>query len=127
MTDVAELAIRLAGTGDDVTLTAAGPETYRFADLVRLIRDRIRAPARIVGVPPFLALVVSRVIGRIVHDAVLTRDEITELMTGLLASAEPATCPTPFSKWLETQANTIGRRYSSELARNYRGLSGGGS
>ncbi len=119
VTDVAELAVRLAGTADDVTVTAAGPDTYRFADLVRLIRDRTRAPARIVGVPPLLALVGSRVIGRIVHDIVLTRDEITELMTGLLVSAEPATCPTPFNDWLLAHANTIGRHYSSELARNY--------
>ncbi|HEY5433817.1 MAG TPA: NAD(P)H-binding protein [Candidatus Limnocylindrales bacterium] len=125
VTDVAELAVRLAETADDVTVTAAGPETYRFADLVRLIRDRTRAPARIVGVPPLLALVGSRVIGRMVHDVVLTRDEITELMTGLLVSAEPATCPAPVSEWLQAQANTIGRRYSSELARNYRRLSGG--
>jgi NADH dehydrogenase len=124
VSDVAELAVRLAETADDVTITAAGPETYRFADLVRLIRDRIRVPARIVGVPPLLALVGSRVIGRIVHDIVLTRDEITELMAGLLVSAEPPTCPTPLSEWLETQAKTIGRRYSSELARNYRGLAG---
>ena len=120
VTDVAELAVRLAETADDVTVTAAGPETFRFADLVQLIRDRTRAPARIVGVPPSLALVGSRLIGRVVHDVVLTRDEITELMAGLLVSADPATCPTPFSEWLEAHANTIGRRYSSEIARNYR-------
>jgi len=119
VTDLAELAVHLAGAADDGTTTAAGPDTYRFADLVRVIRDRIRAPARIVGMPPSLSLVGSRVIGRIVHDTVLTRDEITELMAGLLVSAEPATCPTPFSAWLETQADTIGRRYMSELARNY--------
>jgi uncharacterized protein YbjT (DUF2867 family) len=122
VTDVVELAVRLAETADDVTVTAAGPETYRFADLVRLIRDRTRAPARIVGVPPFLALVGARVIGRTVHDVVLTRDEITELMAGLLVSAESATCPAPVSEWLQAHANTIGRRYSSELARNYRRL-----
>jgi NADH dehydrogenase len=58
--------------------------------------------------------------GRIVRDIVLTRDEITELMAGLLVSPEPATCPTPFSEWLDGRANEIGRRYASELARNYR-------
>lgn len=122
VTDVAELAVRLAETADDVTVTAAGPETYSFADLVRLIRDRTRAPARIVGVPPLLALFGSRIIGRMVHDVVLTRDEITELMAGLLVSAEPATCPSPVSEWLQAHANTIGGGYSSELARNYRRL-----
>jgi len=54
-----------------------------------------------------------------VHDVVLTRDEVTELTAGLLVSDEPATCPSSIREWLETEANTIGRRYSSELARNY--------
>jgi uncharacterized protein YbjT (DUF2867 family) len=120
VTDVAELAVRLAESSDNATVTAAGPETYRFVDLVRLIRECIGSSARIIGVPPFVALAVSRVIGRAVHDVVLTRDEVTELTAGLLVSDEPSTCPTSIREWLETEANTIGRRYSSELARNYR-------
>ena len=121
VTDVADLAVGLAGTGADVTITAAGPETYRFADLVRLIRQQIGASARIVGVPPLLALAASGVIGAVVRDIVLTRDEITELMAGLLVSSEPATCPTSISAWLMGRADSIGRRYASELARNERG------
>ena len=117
--DVAALAVRLAQTDENVTIDAAGPETYRFVDLVRLIRDRTGAPARIVAVPPWLALVGARVVGRIVGDVMLTRDEISELMAGLLASDNPATCPTRFSAWITAEANTVGRRYSSELARNY--------
>jgi len=124
VTDVADLAIRLAQPGDDVTVDAAGPDVYRFVDLVRLIRDRIGAPARIVGVPPWLALAGARVIGRLVRDSVLTRDEITELMNELLVSKGPATCPTSFGRWLETEADAVGRRYQSELARNYSGVSG---
>jgi uncharacterized protein YbjT (DUF2867 family) len=119
--DVADLAVRLGGAADDVVIDAAGPETYRFKDLVRLIRDRLRTPARIISVPPSVALLGSRVIGLIVRDVVLTRDEIKELTGELLVSAGSPTCPTRFSTWLDEHANGIGRRYSSELARNYRG------
>jgi uncharacterized protein YbjT (DUF2867 family) len=125
VSDVADLAIRLAEGADDVTVTAAGPETFRFTDLAHLVRDRIQAPARIVGMPPSLVLVASRLIGLVVHDTVLTRDEVTELMSGLLVSSEPATCPTSLREWLDANAASIGRRYASELARNYRGVPGG--
>ena len=120
VTDVADLAIRLAtGTGDAV-VDAAGPDTFRFIDLVRLIRDRVRAPARILRVPSAVALLGAGVIGRLVGDVVLTRDEITELTSELLVSAEPPTCPTRFGEWLARRPERVGRRYSSEIARNYR-------
>lgn len=122
--DVADLAIRLSEAADDVTVTAAGPEVFRFADLAHLVRDRIRAPARIVGMPPSLVLVASRLIGMVVRDTVLTRDEVTELMSGLLVSSEPSTCPTSLREWLDANAASIGRRYASERARNYGGVAG---
>ena len=120
VTDLADLAIQLAATSDDMTVTAAGPEIYRFVDLVQLIRQSIGSRARIIAVPPTVALWVSRLIGQAVHDVVLTRDEISELMGGLLVSDEPATCPTSVRAWLDSEGDTIGRHYSSELARNYR-------
>jgi hypothetical protein len=63
------------------------------------------------------------VIGLLVRDVVLTRDEIRELTEGLLAvrsgsAYEPR--PTAFSDWLAGHADTVGRRYNSELARNFR-------
>ena len=49
------------------------------------------------------------------------RDEIVELTSELLVSDQAPTCPTPFSRWLEAESASVGRRYSSELARNVRG------
>jgi NADH dehydrogenase len=125
VTDVADLAIRLAAGTQNVTVDGAGPDTFRFIDLVHLVRDRIRARARILPVPPLVALLGARVIGLAVGDVVLTRDEITELTSELLVSAAPATCPTSFGSWLEVGANHVGRAYSSEMARNYRFPKGG--
>ena len=118
VTDVAALAVRVGQTDENISLDAAGPETFRFVDLVRLIRDRIGARARIVGMPKPVSLLGSRVVGAFVGDVVLTRDEITELSS--MISAAPPTCPTRFSDWLAAEAGSVGRTWSSELDRNYR-------
>ena len=62
----------------------------------------------------------SSVVGYIVRDVVVTRDEIDGLMAGLLVSDGPATGATKFSEWLEQNAESIGVRYTSELSRHYR-------
>jgi len=74
--------------------------------------------------PPALVLAATRVMGIAVRDVVLTRDEILELMEELLVSAGAPTCPTPFSEWIARRGPDVGRRYASELARNFR-LTGG--
>src|SRR5207247_2826022 len=99
-----------------------------FVDLVSQIRTAVRSRALVVAVPPRLALAASGLIGWAVGDVVLTHDEITELRSELLVSSETASCPTPFRAWIEANAATIGRQYSSERARNYRNYrSGAGS
>jgi NADH dehydrogenase len=119
--DVADLVVRLAGETSNSTTDAAGPEIFRFKDLVRLIREGIGARALVVGLPRVLVLATTGVLGRIVGDVVLTRDEIVELSSELLVSRDAPTCPTPFSGWLEAERQTVGRRYASEIQRNYGG------
>jgi NADH dehydrogenase len=118
--DVADLMVRLGAGTDDVVMDAAGPEVWRFDAFVRLIRDRIGARALIVGLPRPLVLATTAVIGRAVGDVVLTRDEIVELTSELLVSSGAPTCPTAFSTWLAAAHDGVGRRYASELDRNYR-------
>ena len=55
------------------------------------------------------------------RDMALTRDEVEGLMDGLLTSDEPPTGTTRLSDWLAENADGLGRRYVSELRRNYRG------
>lgn len=118
--DVADLAVSLAERTEDVVVDAVGPETFTFEALVRLIASAIGRRARLVHVRPSLSLQASRVLGRLVGDVVLTRDEIEGLMAGLLVSAEPPTGQTRLSDWLEENADGLGRHYASELERHYR-------
>ena len=118
--DVAALAVMMAERTEDVVVDAVGPETYTFDQLVMLVRREIGSGARIVHVPPALALVAGAALGRVVRDVVITRDEIGGLMANLLVSDKRPTCPTQFSKWLRGHASELGAQYQSELERHYR-------
>lgn len=118
--DVAELAVELAGLKDNVVRDAAGPETYTFEELVRLIRRVVKSRAWIVHVPPGLALFASFLLNPLLRDVVITREEIYGLMAGLLTSGEEPLCPMRFSEWLEEHAGEVGARYASEIERHYR-------
>ena len=67
-------------------IDAVGPEIYTFQELVQLIAGKVGSRARIVHLPPALALFLSCLVGRAVHDVVLTHEEVKGLMGGLLVS-----------------------------------------
>ena len=120
--DVAEIAVEAAQQRDNVTIDAAGPERVTFEDMVRLIGDTIGARVRLVHIAPAAAFLLGRVIGLLVRDVVLTRDEIKGLVAELLVAA-PGSTPTGhtrLSDWLEENAGGLGSRYASELDRHYR-------
>ena len=70
--------------------------------------------------PGPVVLAAARLLGVVVRDVVLTRDEISELTSSLLTSHEPARGEIRISEWLPTHADALGRRWSSELDRNFR-------
>jgi NADH dehydrogenase len=105
---------------DDLVVDAAGPEVYTFDTLVRTIQSAVRSRARIVHLPPRLALLLSQVIGVFLGDVVLTREEVDGLMSGLLVSGGPPTGRTHLSEWLREHAHTVGAKYASEVKRHFR-------
>lgn len=117
--DLAELAVRMGESNENLVMDAVGPETFRFRDLVSLIRNSIGSKALIVPMKPATALLFARIIGGLVGDVLLTRDEVDGLMGGLLVSEEAPTCPTKFTEWLSGNNSRLGRSYSSEIARHY--------
>ena len=54
--DMAKLAVELGLRGDDVTVDAIGPETFTFDEWLRLLAKTVGRRARIVHLPPTLAL-----------------------------------------------------------------------
>ena len=118
--DVATLCVDAGGRNTDETFDAAGPEIYAFADLVRLIGTAVGRKPRIMRVPDGVMLALGRVIDTLKRDVVVTREELGALRAGLLASHDPPLGRASFEDWLRACGADLGRRYVSELARNFR-------
>ena len=118
--DVAEIAANAGQSNDTMIVDAVGPEIFKYEEIIRLIADRVQSKARIIHLKPGLALFLSKCIGYMVKDVVLTRDEVEGLMANLLVSKNPPTGKTRLSDWLNQHADAIGTHYASELNRHYR-------
>lgn len=118
--DVATLCVDAGGRDTDETFDAAGPEIYTFSELVRAVGTAVGRPPRIVSVPGGAVLALGRIVGAFARDVVLTREELDGLRAGLLASHDPPLGRASFDEWLHGSGAELGRRYVSELARNFR-------
>jgi NADH dehydrogenase len=118
--DVARICLEAAAGDPGRTIDAAGPETLAYRDLVDIVRSAVRSRSIVVPMPHVVILAAARVLGLLVRDVVLTADEIRELTSSLLTSHEPPLGTIRLSDWVPANADVLGRRWSSELARNYR-------
>ena len=105
----------------DAIMDAAGPDAMTFEQLVRAVRDALRRRMPILHAPPAAMAALSRALGVVVRDVVLTADEIRGLTAGLLVSRQPALGRVSFLEWLKENASTLGRTYANELDRHFRG------
>ncbi len=115
--DLADLAIEWGQVKENTVLNAIGPETYTYRQLVQTTGELIGARRPIISVPPLLGYWAGQAIGGLVGDVLITRDEIKGLMADLLYVPTPPTGTTQLSGWIKQHARTLGRRYTSELAR----------
>lgn len=118
--EVAAQAVAAAAAPGNPTVDVAGPDVFTFEELVRLIAQTIGREPRMVHVPPSLALFCVRVLGYLVGDVILTRQELEGLRQNLLLPGGPPTGRIRFADWLEQNAATLGLRYASELQRHFR-------
>jgi hypothetical protein len=119
--DTARICVEAGAAGDDTVVDAAGPDRLHFGELVRMIGDAMGSRSRIRFAPPGVALAASRLLGLLVRDIPLAREEMDALGAGLLVSHEPPRGTERFAAWLSASAPTLGRTYASELERNFRG------
>lgn len=118
--DVADICVRSGlAESDDVT-DAVGPEIFTFEEFVRLIARTIGSRTLFVHVPPAAALTAAAVIGRVLGDVMVTRDELDGLIVELVTTEGPETGTRRLTEWLAQNAAAVGKRYASEVSRHYR-------
>jgi uncharacterized protein YbjT (DUF2867 family) len=117
--DLAGLALEAADWPDDRIVDAVGPDRPKFVELVEQIRTAVRSRSRIVSVPPTILLAMSKALGAVMHDVLLTPDEYRSMAGGLADSDAPATGTVRLSEWLVEHGDTLGRSYANELALHF--------
>jgi len=115
--DLAKLAVEQGVIRENKIINAIGPETFTFRELVQKIGEIIGKPRPIISVPPLIGYLVTAITGRIVGDVFITLDEIKGLMAGTLTVNTPPVGETKLTSWAMKHASTLGKEYTSELAR----------
>ena len=119
--DLAAQAVEAGSQNESSVIDAAGPDTFSFEALLRLLASSMGVRRWFLHAPPRVGLALTGLVGLLMRDMALTHDEVDGLMAGLLTSQEPPTGTTMLSDWLAENGDGLGRRYVSELRRNYRG------
>jgi uncharacterized protein YbjT (DUF2867 family) len=118
--DFAQICVRAADGVPGAITDAVGPDKMTYERLVRAVRDAVGRRTPIVRAPTAAVAALSRALGIVVRDVVLTPDEIRGLTAGLLVSHRPAHGRVSFLEWLLENASTLGREYANELDRHFR-------
>jgi NADH dehydrogenase len=118
--DVAEIATWAAAQAGSVVVDAAGPEIISYAELVDSVAVAVRRRPRMVNLPPSLTLLAGDVVGLLVRDVMLTRQELEGLMEERLVSHEAPRGTQRVDDWLLKSSVSLGRKYASELDRHFR-------
>jgi len=122
--DLASIAVESSRGEKSVILDAIGPETFTFQEFVQLIASAIKPAAALIHIPPAIGIIFGKLIGLVLRDNILTRNELKGLMDEMLTSKQQPNGTTAFSDWLESHKEKIGSVYSSEIERHFNWKSG---
>jgi len=115
--DFAALAVEAVFANQDEVIDAVGPETFPYRDLVQTIKRTLGAKCLIIRVHPWLGYWAGRMVGRWLGDVMITREEIQGLMEGRLCTQAIPRGTVRLSEWIAEHKETLGRHYTSEMAR----------
>lgn len=118
--DLARLCVESASMAGNHVLNAVGPDILTFEEMVRVVRDAVGSRAHLLHVPPATLPALTSLIGLVVRDVLLTREELGGLMDELVTVDGPATGSVSFRQWVGANAEMLGRSYASELGRHFR-------
>ena len=115
--DLAAAAVEYGKTRECVVVDAVGPETFTYRELVETVGGIIGANRPIFGVPGWLGWLAGRLIGTTHGDVMITMDEVRGLTADLLHVDSRPLGTTRLTEWVRAHRETLGRHYTSEMAR----------
>ena len=99
------------------TYEGSMPPSVTYRHMVETIGELIGKQRPIVSVNPSLGYLAGKIIGLLMNDVMITREEIKGLMGNLLCVSSPPTGTIKLTEWIEQNSDRLGERYASELAR----------
>jgi uncharacterized protein YbjT (DUF2867 family) len=118
--DLARLCVDLGAGDESPVVDAVGPQSLTFREMVSSIRSAVGSRAVLVPVPGRLVCALSRALGVVLRDTLLTPDEYDAMAAGLADSSGPATGQTVFTEWVGQHGPELGASYANELGRHFR-------
>ncbi|HEY3322112.1 MAG TPA: NAD(P)H-binding protein [Planctomycetota bacterium] len=115
--DLAMLAVEQGQDRAKRIIDAIGPETFTYRELVQKIGEIIGRKRPVMSVSPRVGYWASWILGKLLGDVIVTRDEIQGLMQGYLCTNSPPAGQTKLTDWARENASTLGKHYASELRR----------
>ncbi|MDH3306884.1 MAG: NAD(P)H-binding protein [Acidimicrobiia bacterium] len=115
--DVAQICVDAALGDQNVTLDAVGPETFTYRQMIHEMTRAMGLRRLIVSLPESVTLLAGRAIGAVLKDIVITGHEISGLRDELMYTGTEPLGTKSFTDWLQTEAPTLGRRYTNDLTR----------
>jgi NADH dehydrogenase len=115
--DLAAATVVQAFADKDVVVNAIGPEIFTYRQLLEIVREKLGLKTPIISVPPKLGLLACRLLGTLVRDVIITREEIRGLMEERLYVNAPPLGTTKLTDWIAEHRQTLGLKYTSEMSR----------
>jgi nucleoside-diphosphate-sugar epimerase len=115
--DFAGLMVDQSHINENTVINGIGPEIFTYRGLVEKLREILKVKRPILSVPPEVGYYAGRLIGKIMGDITITREEIAGLMADLLYVNTPPAGLTKLTEWAQLHVETLGHHYASELAR----------
>jgi NADH dehydrogenase len=115
--DMAAAAVEYGKGRESVVVDAVGPETFTYREFVKTVGRIIGVNRPIISVPGWLGWLAGRLIGSMHGDVMITMDEVRGLTADLLYVDSRPLGTTRLTEWVRAHRETLGRQYTSEMAR----------
>jgi NADH dehydrogenase len=115
--DLARLAVEGGAMQDRRIIDALGPEAFTYRGMVQALAGILGLRRPLLSVPASAGYLMGWLMGKVMDDVVITREELGGLLAGLLYNGGEASGSIRLTEWAKENSANLGRHYASELAR----------